>query len=118
MITFLSTIKFPQSYLFVGSFGEIFDTIPNKGVVKMNYSQIIANRILSLSRARKISINKLAGMCNLNQSTLDNIIHGASQNPRIVTLHKIAYAFGMTISEFLDFPEIDAVTFEENSTRD
>ena len=84
----------------------------------MDYGKIVAERILSLSKARNISINKLAGMCNLNQSTLDNIIHGASQNPRIITLHKIAYAFGMTISELLDFPEIDAVTFEENSTRD
>jgi len=53
-------------------------------------------------------------MSNVRQSTLDNIIHGGSKNPRVKTLHKIAYAFGMTISEFFDFPEMDEVSFEDD----
>ena len=38
-------------------------------------------------------------MSNIKQSTIDNIVRGGSRNPRIMTLHKIAYAFGMTLSE-------------------
>ena len=79
----------------------------------MEYGQIIAHRILSLCKARGVSVNKLARMSNLKQSTLDNIINGRSQNPRLMTLHKISYAFTMTISEFLDFPEIADYAFED-----
>lgn len=82
----------------------------------MEYGEIIANRIVRLARERGISVNKLAKMSDISQSTLDNIVHGGSKNPRIKTLHKIAYAFGMTISELLDFPEIDAVSFEDTLT--
>lgn len=79
----------------------------------MEYYQIIANRITSLCKTRGFSINRLAAMSNLNQSTIDNIMRGVSKNPRIQTLHKIAITFNMTISEFLDFPELDEVSFDE-----
>ena len=52
-------------------------------------------------------------MSGINQSTLDNLINGRSFNPTIRTLHKIALAFGMTVSEFLDFPELDDYSFDE-----
>ncbi len=77
------------------------------------YSQIIVNRILALCKSRGITINGLANMSGINQSTLDNLINGRSFNPTIRTLHKIALAFGMTVSEFLDFPELDDYSFDE-----
>ncbi len=80
----------------------------------MEYYQIIANRISNLCRARGFSINKLATMSNLNQSTIDNIMRGVSKNPRIQTLHKIALTFNMTVAEFLDFPELNTVSFEND----
>jgi len=80
----------------------------------MEYYQIIANRISSLCRMRGFSINKLAKMSDLNQSTIDNIMHGVSKNPRIQTLHKIALTFNMTVAEFLDFPELNAVSFDDD----
>ena len=46
-------------------------------------------------------------MCGLKQSTIDNIIRGTSKNPKIRTLHIIATTFGMTLSEFLDFDELN-----------
>ena len=81
----------------------------------MEYYQIIANRITALCKARGLSINRLASMSNVRQSTIDNIIHGASKNPGIQTLHKIALTFNMTISEFLDFPELNEISFDEDS---
>ena len=80
----------------------------------MEYYELIANRISSLCKERGFSINKLAGMSNLNQSTIDNIMHGASKNPRIMTIHKIALTFSMTPAEFLDFPEFNRYSFDEN----
>lgn len=84
----------------------------------MEYYQIIANRITALCKARGLSINRLASMSNVRQSTIDNIIHGASKNPGIQTLHKIALTFNMTISEFLDFPELNEISFDEDSEDD
>lgn len=79
----------------------------------MEYYQIIANRILALCKERGFSINKLARMSNVKQSTIDNIMHGASRNPGIQTLHKIALTFNMTISEFLDYPELNVFSFDD-----
>lgn len=84
----------------------------------MEYYQIIAKRITNLCKERGFSINKLASMSNLRQSTIDNIMHGASKNPRLQTIHKIANTFNMTLSEFLNFPELNAVSFDEGDTDD
>lgn len=80
----------------------------------MDYANIYVERIRSLCEARGISINKLATMSNVKQSTLDNIMRGLTKNPRIKTLHKIAIAFNMTLAEFLDFPELNAYSFEDD----
>lgn len=73
----------------------------------MTYSELFALRIRQLCSKNKITINKLATMCGLKQSTIDNIIRGTSKNPKIRTLHIIATTFGMTLSEFLDFEELN-----------
>lgn len=80
----------------------------------MEYWELYAKRIRELCEKRKISINKLAGMSGLNQSTLDNIMRGISKSPGSITLHKIANAFNMTLSEFLDFKELNEFSFDDN----
>ena len=79
----------------------------------MIYADLYVQRIRQLCQKRGISINKLATMSDVKQSTLDNIVRGLTRNPRVKTLHKIAIAFGMTLSEFLDFPELNAYSFDE-----
>jgi transcriptional regulator with XRE-family HTH domain len=79
----------------------------------MTYSEIYALRIRELCKKRKITINKLATLAGLKQSTVDNILRGTSKNPKVRTLHKIANVFGMTLSEFLDFPELNDYSIED-----
>ena len=79
----------------------------------MDYSDIYVKRIRSLCKQRGIAINKLATMSDVKQSTLDNIVRGITKNPRVMTLHKLAIAFNMTLSEFLDFDELNDYSFEE-----
>lgn len=81
----------------------------------MEYSDLYVIRIKSLCKQRGISINKLANMSGIKQSTLDNIIRGQSKNPKAKTLHKIAIAFNMTLAEFLDFPELNEYSFDSDS---
>ncbi len=81
----------------------------------MEYSELYVKRIRSLCQQRGISINKLATMSDVKQSTLDNIVRGLTKNPRVKTLHKIALAFNMTLSEFLDFDELNAYSFDDDT---
>ena len=80
---------------------------------KLEYAGIIRKRLLDLCKEKEISINHLSHIAGLNQSTVNNIINGASKNPSIVTIHRIANAISMTPSEFLDFPELNEYEFED-----
>ena len=68
-----------------------------------------------LCQKKGCSINKLATMSGVKQSTLDNLMRGITKNPGIVSLHKIANAFNMTLAEFLDFEELNEYSFEDNN---
>lgn len=84
------------------------------GGVNMEYGNIYVERIKSLCRQRGISVNKLANMSDVKQSTLDNIMRGLTKNPRVKTLHKVAIAFNMTLAEFLNFDELNNYSFEDD----
>ena len=78
----------------------------------MTSSEIIIKRIKDLCDERKITINKLATLSGITQSTLSNIIHATNKNPRVDTLCKIANGFGMTLSEFFDFHEMNNIVID------
>lgn len=80
----------------------------------MEYYQLYVLRIKQLCKKRQFSIYKLAAISGVSQSTLDNIMRGLTKNPRVKTLHKIAIAFNMTLSEFLDFNELNDFSFEDD----
>ena len=80
----------------------------------MIYADLYAKRIRSLCKKRGISINQLAKMSNVRQSSIDNIVNGRTGNPGVVNLHKIATAFNMTLAEFLDFKELNEFSFDDN----
>ena len=84
----------------------------------MEYSEIYIRRIRQLCKERGIAINKLATMSDVKQSTLDNIVRGITKNPRVKTLHKVAIAFNMTLSEFLNFDELNDYSFDEDPEDD
>ena len=84
----------------------------------MEYGTIFVNRIRQLCEMRGISINKLANMSDVKQSTLDNIMQGNTKNPRVKTLHKISIAFNMTVAEFLDFETLNEYSFESDEDDD
>lgn len=79
----------------------------------MTYSEIIVFRLKKLCEQKGISINKLATLSGMTQSTLDNIMKGNTKNPKLKTLHKLAMGLDMTISELLDFPEMNETLFDD-----
>ena len=82
-------------------------------IVKKNYAPIIMKRVRCLCDKRGLSINALAELSGVPQSTLDNWANGRAGNPTIRTLHRIATAFNMTIAEFLDFDEMNEFPSED-----
>ena len=79
----------------------------------MTYSEVITKRILALCKERNIKIYKLATLSGMRQSTIDNIIKGHTKSPGLRTLHRISQGFGITLSELLDFPEINETLFDD-----
>lgn len=79
----------------------------------MTYSDVIILRLTQLRKEKEITINKLATLSGITQSTVENIISGKTKNPKLKTLHKLALSLGMTVSELLDFSEMDETVFED-----
>ncbi len=79
----------------------------------MTYSDVIILRLTQLCEERKITINKLTTLSGITQSTVENIMSGKTKNPKLKTLHKLALGLGMTVSELLDFPEMNETMFED-----
>jgi len=83
-----------------------FTKVGNAGDA-VQYYELFSMRIRQLCKKQGITVNHLATLSGLKQSTIDNILRGTSRNPKVHTLHQIAVTFNMTLSEFLDFPELN-----------
>ena len=79
----------------------------------MTYSDVIILRLTQLCDEKNITINKLATLSGITQSTVENIMSGKTKNPKLKTLHKLALGLGMTVSELLDFTEMNETIFED-----
>ena len=66
----------------------------------MTIGEAVKLRILELCRSRGITVNKLATMSGVTQSTLNNIISGRNNSTTISTIKKICDGLEMTIEEF------------------
>ena len=79
----------------------------------MTYSYDIIKRLSDLCADRGITINRLATLSGITQSTINSMMNGETKNPKLKTLRKIAMGLGMTVSELLDFPEMNEMEFED-----
>lgn len=79
----------------------------------MTYSDAVIKRLTELCAKRDITINKLATLSGITQSTVDNLMKGKTKNPKLKTLHRLATGLDMTVSELLNFPEMNNTIFED-----
>ena len=76
----------------------------------MRLSEAMSKKLLKICEERDISINKLATICLLTQSTVQNIIEGNSSNSKLLTIVRICDGLGITLEEFFSdelFKNID-----------
>ena len=78
----------------------------------MTYSDAVIKRLTALCAERDITVNKLATLSGITQSTVDNLMKGKTRNPKLKTLHKLAIGLDMTVSQLLDFPEMNEIAFD------
>lgn len=77
-------------------------------VLLLKSHEWVANRIIQLCKQDNISINKLATLSGVAQSTISSILKGKSRNPQLLTIRKISNAVGISAAEFFkDFEEAD-----------
>ena len=79
----------------------------------MTCSDAIIKRLSDLCADRGITINRLATLSGITQSTINSMMNGETKNPKLKTLRKIAMGLNMTVSELLDFPEMNEMEFED-----
>jgi transcriptional regulator with XRE-family HTH domain len=60
----------------------------------------ITARIIELCNQKDISINKLADLSDITQSTLNSIMNSQDPNPQFKTIEKICKGLGITLAEF------------------
>jgi len=70
----------------------------------MNLQEAIKYRVLQLCKERKITINKLATLSGISQSTVNSLVDGTSQNPKVLTILRLCLGLGMEIKDFFDDP--------------
>ena len=66
----------------------------------MTISEAMSKKILKICAEKKITINKLASIGLLTQSTIQNIVDGNSKNPKLLTIIRICDGLGITLEEF------------------
>jgi len=78
----------------------------------VNTKEAIANRIIQLCADRHITVNDLAGKSGISPSTVYSILDERSQNPGAVTIKKLCDGLEITLGEFFNTPEFDALEQE------
>lgn len=66
----------------------------------MKISEAIEIKINKILKERDITINKLASMSCLTQSTVDSLVNGRSKNPTLLTIVRICDGLNMTLEDF------------------
>ncbi len=68
----------------------------------MTTDQAVSQRVLSLCQMRGITVNALANLSAVRQSTVNDIVTGKTKNAGIVTLKKLCDGLDISLAEFFD----------------
>lgn len=70
----------------------------------MTAGEAVKMRILELIADRHITINKLATLSGVTQSTVQNITGGRNHSASVSTIQKLCDGLGISVREFFDSP--------------
>lgn len=76
----------------------------------MDLQEAIKLRILKLCNENNITINKLATLSGMPQSTVNSLVDGTSKNPKLLTILRLCLGLDMELKEFFNdkvFKDLD-----------
>jgi DNA-binding Xre family transcriptional regulator len=76
----------------------------------MEISKAVALKINKICNEKKISVNKLANISCLTQSTVQHLADCRSKNPKLLTIVRICDGLGIKLADFFSdeiFEDID-----------
>lgn len=79
-------------------------------MIQLKINKAISEKITKILIERNLTVNKLATISCLTQSTVESIVNGRSKNPKLLTIIKICDGLNITLEEFFDdklFANID-----------
>ncbi len=68
----------------------------------MSIGEAVKIRIINLCEQNNITVNKLATICGITQSTLNNIVSGRNNSATISTIKKICDGLEISIQDFFN----------------
>lgn len=68
----------------------------------MRSKEALQWRIMNLCDQRSLTLNALAAVCGITQSTLNNIVSGRNNSTNISTLQKICDGLSIDLPTFFD----------------
>jgi transcriptional regulator with XRE-family HTH domain len=75
----------------------------------MNDHELIFERLYFLLRERNLTMNRLATLSGLRQSTLSSLEARPTGVPKVDTIRLICQALEISVHEFFDFPPYNEV---------
>ena len=81
-------------------------------VTKMKIGEAARKRIMELCDERGITLNKLATICGITQSTLNNVVSGRNNSVTLSTVKKICDGLNCSIIDFFTSPVFDGLEQE------
>ncbi len=70
----------------------------------MNIGEAVRLRIIELCKEHNITLNKLATISGITQSTLNNIASGRNQSTTVATVKKVCDGLNIEIIDFFSSP--------------
>ncbi len=70
----------------------------------MNLQEATKNRIINLCKENNITINKLATLSGISQSTVNSMLDGTSKNPKLLTILHLCWGLNIELEDFFDDP--------------
>lgn len=68
----------------------------------MKLSSAVSEKILKICNEKNISVNKLASISYMTQSTVQSLLDGKSKNPKLLTIIRICQGLDIPLKEFFN----------------
>lgn len=78
----------------------------------MRVGTAVRLRIMELCRENEMTLNRLATVCGVTQSTLNNIVSGRNATATVSTIQKICDGLEITITDFFTSPLFENIEQE------